>query len=165
MAAPWYRPQVQSASSRYGLDARLVEAIVRTESSGIASAYRFEPGFWTMYLAKNPKYMHRIPREVSASYGLMQIMYPVAVENGYRGEPVGLYDVETNLDLGCKYLASLMRWAGRHRDAAIAAYNGGKGVGLGIDPKTGRKVPFRNQQYVDKVHRHLSNIMKELPGA
>lgn len=168
MASPWYRAQTHDASRRHGLDARLVEAIIRTESSGLANAYRFEPAFWGRYLKDHPLYRHRDPKAVSASYGLMQVMYPVAVENGYTGAPEGLYDVSTNLDIGCKYLAALLRWARVPptvgRDAAIAAYNGGKGVGKGIDLKTGRRRPFRNQQYVDKVLRYYGSILME-PGA
>lgn len=130
----------------------LVCAIISVESGGAKPtaemAYRHEPGFWNRYLRNNTAYRNADPRRVSSSYGLMQIMYSTAIEHGYKGSPEGLCDPAVNIEFGCLILRRLMRWA-RHAPggpfpAAIAAYNGGRGVGLGPS--------FHNQVYIDKVY-------------
>jgi soluble lytic murein transglycosylase-like protein len=149
----WFRDQIGSTASAYGLDPHIVEAMVRVESSGLAHAYRYEPGFWDRYLKANPAYERLNPRRVSASYGLMQVMYPVARELGFRGEPEMLFLPGVSLEYGCKKLKELLVWAGGRRDQALAAYNGGKG-GNGTPP-------YRNSTYVHKVLTALEAVRKE----
>jgi soluble lytic murein transglycosylase-like protein len=134
-----YRTEIAAAAAAHGLEPLLVAAVVEQESATRFHAYRYEPDFFVRYLASNPAYMHREPREVSASYGLMQIMYPTAVDHGFTGEPWDLFAPEASLHWGCRYLAHLLDWAGTtyrglqtaKRAAvlrtALAAYNGGQG--------------------------------------
>jgi len=82
-----YQAEIDAAAGAHGLDADLVAAVVEQESSGWASAFRYEPDFFDRYLKNNPAYANRNPREVSASYNLMQTMYTTAVEHGYDGPP------------------------------------------------------------------------------
>jgi soluble lytic murein transglycosylase-like protein len=146
----WYRAEIQAAAREHGLDADLVEAIVLTESGGFADAFRFEKDFWRRYMEGKPQWIGANPRRVSASYGLMQCMFPVAVELGYVGEPEGLFVPSVALDIGCMKLASLLKWSGGNVDAALAAYNGGK-VGNSAPP-------YRNQAYVTKVRAALLQV-------
>lgn len=122
-----YRAAIDLAADMHGLDADLVAAIVEQESNYRFHAYRYEPNFWTKYLATNPMYAAREPREVSASYGLMQVMFTTAVEHGYAGEPWGLFAPAESLEFGCRVLAGNLTWASGHTRQAVAAYNTGRG--------------------------------------
>ena len=122
-----YRTDIDAAAAAYGLDADLVAALVEQESGYRFHAYRYEPDFYARYLANNPAYAGREPREVSASYGLMQIMYPTAVDNGFTGEPWDLFAPLVSLEQGCLHLSNLLAWAHGNVRTALAAYNAGKG--------------------------------------
>lgn len=161
-----YRAEIEAAAAAHGLDPDIVQAVVEQESNGWASAFRYEPAFWTRYLAKNPAYAARNPREVSASYGLCQVMYPTAVEHGFAGQPWELFAPTVSLEFGCRVLAALMTWARslytglateertRVTQSALAAYNGGK---TGNAPNS----PLRNREYADQVLARLARIRDE----
>ena len=95
-------------------------AIIWKESKGDPDAYRYEPAFHTRYLkGKEPwKSMpwYDSPKRISASYGPMQIMYPVAYERGYRATPEGLYG-QTGFVWGMKQLEWLLA---RHKTWKMA---------------------------------------------
>lgn len=124
---PWFRRYVVPLAETYGIDPFLVEAVVLQESSGFACAYRFEPKFYERYLKDNPAYEGMSPQRVSASYGLMQIMYPTARDRGFAGEPELLCVPQVNIDIGCAILRDLLAWSSGTVPQALAAYNGGKG--------------------------------------
>lgn len=146
----WFRKEVESVARKHGLDADVVQAICLVESSGVTSAFRYEPGFWQRYLVGKPEWMHANPMRVSSSYGLMQCMFPVACELGYAGPPEQLFVPEIGLEWGCRKLASLLKWSGGNLDQALAAYNGGQ--------KGNATPPYRNQGYVNKVRTQLREI-------
>lgn len=151
----WYRAEVELMAERHGLDPDLVHAICLVESAGRTHAYRAEPQFWDRYLRDNPAYDGANPARVSASYGLMQVMYPTAVDHGYpiTDPPEYLFVPLIGLEWGCRVLDGCLRWARHDVPAALAAYNGGKtrDNAPGVSPK-------RNQAYVDKVLRHLTIV-------
>lgn len=147
-----FRPDIEQVAARHGLDPNLVEAVVLTESSGNTRAYRFEPDFWKRYLADKPEWKFKDPERVSASYGLLQIMYPAAVELGYRGEPEALMVPATGLDWGCVKLRKLLAWSKGDIATALAAYNGG----AGNNPLGG---PLKNADYADRVLANLATIV------
>jgi soluble lytic murein transglycosylase-like protein len=151
----WFRPEIEAIAHVHSLDADLVEAIVRTESSGLSSAYRYEHLFWLKYLQGKPEYDGANPRRVSASYGLMQVMYPVAKELGLTDPPEALFLPATGIAFGCRHFARLLIWANHNVDKALSAYNGGKGTAMSW--------PYKNQDYVDKVKTHLANVKGEAP--
>jgi soluble lytic murein transglycosylase-like protein len=138
-----YRAEIEAIASPLGLDADVIHAIVLTESSGKAHAYRFEQFFWQRYMQGKQQWDGAVPERVSASYGLMQIMYPVACEMGFTDPPESLFVPVIGLTWGCKKFRSLLDWAQQDTEQALAAYNGGKG-----DNDTR---PFRNQDYVDQA--------------
>lgn len=127
MTTTLYRREIETAAREHGLDPNVIEAIVVVESSGQADAFRFEPGFWKRRLANHPDYAGAIPRRVSSSYGLLQIMYSTAREHGFNAEPEYLFIPHVNLDLGCRVLKGLLKWADGDLAKALEAYNGGKG--------------------------------------
>jgi len=55
-------------------------------------------------------------------YGLMQISHATARGMGYRGEPAGLLDAETNLRYAVRYLAGAYMTAGKNDDRAVQFY-------------------------------------------
>lgn len=122
-----YRREIERAAREHGVDPDVVEAVVLTESSGQADAFRFEPGFYKRYLAKDPEYAGHIPRRVSSSYGLMQVMFSTAKEHGFNAEPEYLFLPHVNLDIGCRVLKGLLRWADGDLAKALEGYNGGQG--------------------------------------
>lgn len=158
-----YWNEVRSVAESHHLDPNLVTAICMIESSGNTKAYRYEPGFWSQYMAKNPKWKDGDPKRVSASYGLMQTMYPVAVEHGFpiTDAPDKLYLPLVGLDYGCRVFTKLLVWVNKaaadisadaRLRAALASYNGGKG-GNAAD-----HLPDRNAKYADKVLSMLTRV-------
>ena len=149
----WYHAETATMAQRHGLPVDLVTAVVLTESSGQTHAYRHEPAFWRRYLEGKPEWDGANPARVSASYGLMQVMFPVAVEFGYarHDPPEYLFVPLIGLDYGCKVLRERMDWAKGDVRAALASYNGGKGGNApgGL---------LRNAAYADKVERMRHRI-------
>lgn len=145
-----YRAEIERAAAAHGVDADLLEALVLTESSGRADAFRFEPEFYARYLQGKPAWAGKIPRRVSSSYGLTQVMYSTALEYGFspRAEPEALFIPAINLNLGARILASLLRWSRFNVRQALAGYNGGRGNWRATDPQT----------YAAKVLAHLAKI-------
>lgn len=150
-----YRAELTAIADQHRLDPNLVEAVSRVESSGKTHAYRYEPRFWLRYMAKDPKWDGAIPERVSASYGLLQVMYPVALELGMppADPPEYLFVPVHGLQYGCRKLREVLGWANGDVAAALAAYNGGKtrDNAPGVEHK-------RNQSYVDKVLFTLAQI-------
>ncbi len=104
-----YSGSLREAAGENGLPASLVAAVVREES-------RFRPG------AVSPK----------GALGLMQLMPStaewIAVSLGEDDFEIGdLLEPETNLRMGCWYLAHLVEVFDGSEIPAIAAYNGGVG--------------------------------------
>ena len=136
------------------LDKVLLMAVIEVESAGDPKAYRFEPAFWERYLKNNDDWKDRDAKEVSASYGLMQLMYTTAWGLGWRGDGPDLYEPVINIKLGAKLLHDLIKSIAKSPDnslwpidIALARYNGG--YKNNPDPE-GR---LRNQGYLDKVKR------------
>ncbi len=73
----------------------------------------------------NPKAYRAEPQIDDASRGLMQVLYRTAYALGYRGDPEGLYDPETNVNFGTKLLHDLIVRFGRDFNAVYSAYNSG----------------------------------------
>lgn len=107
-----WRPTVDAANTTGG-DPWLILAVVAQESAGDPCAVRVEPDFWARYkdgiiadLAKaGMARWARFPDVVSASYGLMQVMVPVALERGITlAFPTSLCDPETGIRAGIAQL-------------------------------------------------------------
>ncbi len=58
-------------------------------------------------------------------FGLMQIKYATARGMGYRGDPRGLLDAQTNLTYAVPYLANAYRLANGNEDRAAALFRSG----------------------------------------
>lgn len=122
-----YRAMIETFAPMYGLDPDVVEALVLVESSGNTDAFRYEPEFYDRYLKDKEPWTHWNRRRISSSYGLCQVMAPVAYELGLTGPPERLFIPEVGLEYGCKKLAAELRWANGDLGKALAAYNAGRG--------------------------------------
>lgn len=151
-----YDDLFRATERQYSIVPGILKALAFVESAWNARAYRYEPAFWERYLKNDPRWAERDPREVSASYGLCQLMFTTAVGIGYEGDAEGLYKPATNIDLGGRYLRILLDEVWRDRehwyqfdisamDCVLSRYNGGAFRNPGEDGK------LRNQSYVDKV--------------
>ncbi|MBD3304945.1 transglycosylase SLT domain-containing protein [candidate division KSB3 bacterium] len=126
-----YQEPILSASKKHGVPVPVIIATISTESSGNAKAYRYEPLFYRRYIKNKPQWKENpyydAPRRISASYGLMQIMYPTAYNVGFRGEPEGLYDPLINIQAGAAYIASAyqVKHHGWDPPKIACAYNAG----------------------------------------
>jgi len=84
----------------------VIAAVIGTESSGDPRATNWEGQTW------------------GYAYGLMQVLYSTAQQMGYTGNPDGLFDVETNIEFGTRYLRHQRSRYGTLAEA-IAGYNAG----------------------------------------
>ncbi len=89
-----------------------------------------------------------------ASPGLMQLLFATARGLGYGGPPEGLYDVDTNLRLGCGFLRHLLHRYGEQRSAR-AAYNAGE---PNVDHKGWQCV----RHYVEKAQGRMARLRQEI---
>ncbi len=162
-----YWAEIVKTTGAHKLDPLLVEAIVVQESQGNADYFRFERDFWNRYLKLLPAYVGANPRRVSAAYGLMGVMYPTALEVGYKTEvpPEMLFCPEIGLEYGCRQLRRLVDWADSgypqvgaesRRLAVLASYSGGRG---GNTPGT----PLRpaGRVYALSTLAHLDTLRRE----
>ena len=156
-----YKPLIEAVAAKHSLGGPLVAAVCRTESNFRTDAFRHEPQFWRRYMAKNPVYKSLHPRRYSSSYGLMQPMWVVAVENGLDRTlpPEHLFVPDIGLEFGCRRLKRCVAWAQQfgasEKDtliSALAAYNGGANSSQ-APPNP------RNIKYALRVWQHLQELL------
>ena len=127
--------------STCGLDPWLLLALIAQESGGDPWAIRVERGFFRRYheglvalvrstVSTRDDYWMQYPDLFSASYGLTQIMLPVAIELGFTFRyPTELCDPTPNVALGSMKLRACFRpvVSGELEPirAALLRYNGG----------------------------------------
>lgn len=130
---------VAEAGAAWDVDLALIKAIIGAESEFNPTAYRAEPQI------------------NDASYGLMQLLYGTARALGFTGATSQLYDPLTNVRLGTRFLADLIKTAAQRGygvDSAVSAYNAGFSA---VRPGDGKRVTnaagslFVNQAYVNRV--------------
>ncbi len=135
-----YKSEVVSAAEKYDLSPALVLSIINVES-----------GFDKNAVSKK------------GARGLMQLMpetaAAVSLKDGF--DPNALFDVETNLDCGCKYLRYLLGLFSF--DEAICAYNAGptkvrswlRTEKYSSDGITLKEIPFNEtRDYLQKVKKN-----------
>ena len=103
--AAGYSSLIQTYAKTYGVPVDLAHAVVRVESNF------------------NPK-----ARGSAGEIGLMQIKPATARMMGYSGSAKGLYDPETNIKFGMKYLAMAHDLSGGTTCGTILKYNAGHGA-------------------------------------
>jgi len=148
---------------KYRLPKLLIKAVGVFESGLNQTAYRFEPAFFTKYLKNKPEWKDRDPSEVSASYGVMQLMFTTAVSLGYRGTGEELYNPVINIELGAKLLRKLLDKVLADKQfetfpwlspisIALSWYNGG------TTKNPDEKGNLRNEKYAIRVLKEWQNL-------
>eukprot|EP00903_Cladosiphon_okamuranus_P001978 g1976.t1 len=97
-----YAKLIRKAAAKHGVPVKIAKAVVEVESNF------------------NPR-----ARGSAGEVGLMQIKPATARGIGYRGSTKALYDPETNLEWGMKYLAGAHERAGGDLCGTILRYNAG----------------------------------------
>ena len=100
-----YSNLINRYARKHGVPSNLAHAIVRVESNF------------------NPKARGR-----AGEVGLMQIKLATARLMGYRGSRKGLYDPETNIKYGMKYLGGAHKLSGGDTCGTVLRYNAGHGA-------------------------------------
>lgn len=114
-----YSDLIQTYAKQYGVPVDLAHAVVKVESNF------------------NPK-----ARGSAGEIGLMQIKPATARMMGYSGSKSGLFDPETNIKYGMKYLAGAHELSGGFTCGTILRYNAGHGA---------RKMNPVSRRYCGKV--------------
>lgn len=118
-----YDAIIATHAQKHGIPVSLARAVVRVESN-------FRPN----------------ARGRAGEIGLMQIKPSTARMMGYSGSAKGLYDPETNIRWGMKYLAKAHQLGGGDTCGTLLRYNAGHGA------KRMNKV---SAAYCAKVKRHM----------
>ena len=119
----------RKAAEARALDPGLVCAVIEQESAWNPWAMRYEPAFFTKYVA--PLYTNNKITATEAyargfSWGLMQVMGQVARESGFDAQFLSaLCDPEQALAVGCKVLRKKFDAACGDTTRALLAWNGG----------------------------------------
>lgn len=119
----------KTIADRNSLNPLLVCAVIEQESSWNTWSIRYEPAFFTKYVA--PLYTNNKVNASEAyargfSWGLMQIMGEVARELGFSELYLSsLCDPATGIEWGCKQLRKKLDGAGGDLAKGLLAWNGG----------------------------------------
>jgi soluble lytic murein transglycosylase-like protein len=120
-----YGALISRYAASYGVPVALAHAVIRVESNYRANA-----------------------RGKAGEIGLMQIKPATARAMGYSGGTAGLYNPETNIRFGMKYLAMAHQLGGGSTCGTILKYNAGHGA---------RRMNPVSAAYCRKVQRHLGS--------
>jgi len=147
-----YSQHVEKYADEYGLDKNLVYSIIKAES-----------GFDSQAIS---------PRDAK---GLMQILDSTGE---WAAEKIKIKDFkssmllepQTNIKIGCWYIARLLNQYDQNIELALAAYNAGSGnvskwlkdTSISSNGKTLDRIPFEEtKNYVDKIKKY-NNMYKKL---
>lgn len=126
---PQLEALARKAATAQALDPALVCAIVEQESAWNTWAIRFEPAFFSKYVASlytNNKVTATEAYARGFSWGLMQVMGQVARETGFDAPFLAaLCDPEQGLAIGCKVLRKKFDAMAGDTTRGLLAWNGG----------------------------------------
>lgn len=146
---------IERLALEYRIDPVLFQAFILLESGGNKYAVQYQPGYrhlYQVYEFSKKLYITYVTEKVfqQSSHGLVQIMGATARSLGFKGYPQQLYDTETNLRYGAKFIGQLqMRYP--NKLDLISSYNQGQ-------PFKTKDGFYKNQEYVNKVLKKIKEI-------
>ena len=157
MAEPMRLPVliIERYALEFNVNHKLLHALILMESGGNRYAVQFQPGYRHLYqpyeFAKKLSITYVTEKVFQqSSHGYVQIMGGTARSLGFKGYPVQLYEPDTNIRLGAKFLGLLKKQYSSESDI-ISAYNQGQ-------PFKRADGTYTNQAYVDKVKKLLLQL-------
>lgn len=146
-----------------GVEEALVRAVMKKESQNYPFAIKndrknLEKQSWFTDAVERFR-LDKDDYRTWSSLGLMQTLYVVAYDLGFRGKPEQLFVPDIGVMYGCILLKKLDR-GGRSIQEIISRYNQGGAYfndldGDGVkDPNE----PYNNQPYVDQVYKYYKNF-------
>lgn len=108
-----WRLLAEKWSRQTGAPVALILATIEQESGGNPNATRHEPAYQRQYVDGNAKNLRiarecgLTPAEVATSYGLMQLMFPLAYGYGARSK-AALLTPDQNIRFGAAHLGALI---------------------------------------------------------
>lgn len=148
-----YSEYVEKYAEEYNLDENLVYSVIKAESKFNEKAVSHKGAKGLMQVS-----------DITRDWAIEELKL--------EKEKVDIFDPETNIKIGCWYLAKLHKEFGK-LDLVIAAYNGGSGnVRKWLEnhdySKDGEKlhnIPFQEtSSYLDKVKKNYKNYKKIYVG-
>lgn len=140
-------PIINKTAQAYGVEPKLIEAIIMAESGGNQYAYRYEPKLKT------------------ASLGVGQQLLTTARQLGFEGDPEELYDPNVGTEFIGKYIADQRRRFGDRADlndplTVYRSYNTGNPWGNfypGAEEnfRTHYGLPASNQSKLDRLRKRV----------
>ena len=125
-----YRAIIQEASAKYGIDEKLISAVILQESGGDPAA-----------------------KSAKGARGLMQLMEETARDMGVQN----VMDPKDNIFGGTKYLQKLLDKHNGDISLTLASYNAGPAA---VEKYDGIPPYPETQQYVDRVLTFYENLKK-----
>ncbi|PID62450.1 MAG: murein transglycosylase [Ignavibacteriae bacterium] len=123
-----YEDVIKSASEKYGIDKKLIQSIILTESAGNVNA-----------------------KSKANAKGLMQLMDSTAKDMGVNN----VWNPKENIFGGTKYLSKLLNRFDGNTNLALAAYNAGPG---NVKKYNGIPPFKETKAYIKRVKHYLNNL-------
>ena len=140
-----FEPLINQYASMHNVDPALVKAVIAVESA-------FQPGVVS----------------AKGALGLMQIIPGTGQRYGVTADrkksvQQKLFDPETNLKVGTRYLRDLLSMFAQNVELALAAYNAGEGA---VQRHNNKVPPFtETRDYVKKVQKLYADFKPPVPMA
>lgn len=128
-----YDELIQQASAKYGVDASLIQAVIKTESGFRADA-----------------------QSGAGAKGLMQLMDGTARGLGVTNS----FDPAQNIDGGTKYLSFLLKKYNGNEQVALAAYNAGPGRVDRTGIKTNEQLAENLEALPEETQRYVAKVLQ-----